>query len=83
MAFISIENVSKRYEGIDTASAVGVLSDINAEIREGEFIALMGPSGSGKSTLLTIVGAMNHPSTGRVVIDDIDAPSRRPRGGWL
>ncbi len=72
MAFISIENVSKRYEGIDTASAVGVLSDINAEIREGEFIALMGPSGSGKSTLLTIVGAMNHPSTGRVVIDDID-----------
>jgi len=72
VAFISIKNVSKRYEGKDTASAVAVLSEINAEIREGEFIALMGPSGSGKSTLLTIVGAMNHPSTGRVVIDDID-----------
>ena len=72
MAFISIENISKRYEGIDTGSTVGVLSDINAEIREGEFIALMGPSGSGKSTLLTVVGAMNHPSKGRVVIDDID-----------
>lgn len=72
MAFISIENVSKRYEGRGTDSAVEVLSNINAEIPEGEFIALMGPSGSGKSTLLTIIGAMNHPSQGKVVIDGID-----------
>jgi ABC-type lipoprotein export system ATPase subunit len=42
-----------------------VLSDVNAEIAEGEFVCLMGPSGSGKSTLLTIVGAMNHPTEGR------------------
>ncbi len=72
MAFISIENVGKRYNGTDAGSAVGVLSDINAEVQEGEFVALMGPSGSGKSTLLTIIGAMNHPSQGRVVIDGID-----------
>lgn len=49
-----------------------VLSDVSAEIKEGEFVCLMGPSGSGKSTLLTIVGAMNHPTEGRVVVDSID-----------
>lgn len=49
-----------------------MLDDINAEINEGEFVCLMGPSGSGKSTLLTIVGAMNHPSKGRVLVDGID-----------
>ena len=47
-------------------------TDINLEIKEGEFVSLMGPSGSGKSTLLTIIGAMNHPSVGRVLVDDID-----------
>jgi putative ABC transport system ATP-binding protein len=75
MAFISIENVSKRYDATDGEPAVRVLSEICAEIKEGEFIALMGPSGSGKSTLLTIVGAMNRPSSGRVVVDGIDVYS--------
>jgi putative ABC transport system ATP-binding protein len=72
MPFLSIENVSKVYEADGDSAAVRVLSDVNAEITEGEFVCLMGPSGSGKSTLLTIVGAMNHPSSGRVLVDDID-----------
>jgi putative ABC transport system ATP-binding protein len=70
--FISIENISKTYNATGTEGVVQVLSDINAEIQEGEFIALMGPSGSGKSTLLTIIGAMSHPSKGKVLIDGID-----------
>jgi putative ABC transport system ATP-binding protein len=49
-----------------------VLDGVSAEIKEGEFVCLMGPSGSGKSTLLTVVGAMNRPSSGRVVVDGID-----------
>lgn len=72
MAFLSIENVSKIYEANGESPVVRVLSDVSAEIAEGEFICLMGPSGSGKSTLLTIVGAMNHPTEGRVLVDDID-----------
>jgi putative ABC transport system ATP-binding protein len=72
VAFISIENVSKKYNATETESSVHVLTGINAEIQEGEFIALMGPSGSGKSTLLTIIGAMNHPTVGKVFIDGID-----------
>ncbi len=72
MPFLRIERVTKVYEVNGDSPAVRVLSDVNAEINEGEFVCLMGPSGSGKSTLLTIVGAMNHPSDGRVFVDDID-----------
>ena len=74
MALIKIEHVSKSYNG-QTDASVAVLFDVNIEIAEGEFVALMGPSGSGKSTLLTIVGAMNHPSSGKVWVDGIDVYS--------
>ncbi|HVF92511.1 MAG TPA: ABC transporter ATP-binding protein [Blastocatellia bacterium] len=60
------------YQPDSESSAVRVLSGINIEIEEAEFVCLMGPSGSGKSTLLTIVGAMNRPSEGRVLVDGID-----------
>ena len=72
MPFITIDKVTKVYESNGESAAVRVLSDVDAEIAEGEFVCLMGPSGSGKSTLLTIVGAMNHPTKGRVLVDDID-----------
>jgi putative ABC transport system ATP-binding protein len=72
LAFLEIEKVGKFYSTDDEGALVRVLSDVSAEISEGEFVCLMGPSGSGKSTLLTIVGAMNHPSEGRVIIDGID-----------
>jgi putative ABC transport system ATP-binding protein len=72
MAFVTIERVSKVYEANGESPVVRVLSDVSAEIAEGEFVCLMGPSGSGKSTLLTIVGAMNHPTEGRVFVDEID-----------
>lgn len=72
MSFVTIEKVTKVYEADGESAAVKVLSDVSIEIVEGEFVCLMGPSGSGKSTLLTIVGAMNHPTTGRVLVDEID-----------
>jgi putative ABC transport system ATP-binding protein len=72
MPFIAIERITKVYEANGDSARVRVLSGVSAEIAEGEFVCLMGPSGSGKSTLLTIVGAMNHPTEGRVLIDDID-----------
>jgi putative ABC transport system ATP-binding protein len=71
VAFISVEHVSKHY-GQSNGSAASVVSGVNLSITEGEFMALMGPSGSGKSTLLTILGAMNHPSSGRVIVDGVD-----------
>ena len=72
MAFVVVEEVSKVYHADDAGVPVQVLSDVSATIKQGEFVCLMGQSGSGKSTLLTIVGAMNHPTEGRVTIDSID-----------
>jgi putative ABC transport system ATP-binding protein len=72
MAFVVIEEVSKVYQANDASPPVQVLAEVNAQIEQGEFVCLMGPSGSGKSTLLTIVGAMNHPTTGKVLVDTID-----------
>lgn len=72
MSFIVVEDISKVYREKGASSGVPVLSNVSVEISEGEFVALMGPSGSGKSTLLTIVGAMNHPSEGKVLVDGID-----------
>jgi putative ABC transport system ATP-binding protein len=70
---IELENVTKTYNG--RSVPVHALRDVNLQIGEGEFAAVMGPSGSGKSTLLTVLGAMNPPSQGRVAVDGIDVYS--------
>ena len=51
---------------------IPVLRNINLEIAEGDFIAFMGPSGSGKTTLLNLIAGIDKPTSGRVVIADID-----------
>ena len=72
MSFIVVQNVGKTYQENGAAAPATVLSIVSFDLHEGEFVCLMGPSGSGKSTLLTIVGAMNHPSSGKVLVDGID-----------
>jgi putative ABC transport system ATP-binding protein len=69
MSLIKIHNLSKTYESGE--EDVLALVDLNLNIEQGEFISVTGPSGSGKSTLLTILGGLNHPTKGEVVIDEI------------
>ncbi|GAG12470.1 unnamed protein product, partial [marine sediment metagenome] len=70
MSYIVAEKLVKNYgNGEATVTAV---SDISFEIESGEFVGVMGESGAGKSTLLSIMGAMNAPTSGRFVVDDID-----------
>jgi len=64
MALIEIINVKKRYTSGD--DVVEALRGVDITIEAGEFITIMGQSGSGKSTLLSVLGGMNHPTTGEV-----------------
>jgi putative ABC transport system ATP-binding protein len=66
---IELNGVTKVYQA--DGAPVQALGGVSLAIAEGEFVALMGPSGSGKSTLLTILGAMNSPTSGAVVVDGI------------
>ena len=70
MALIEIQNVTKKYFGQE--GEVQALHGITCDINEKEFVAVMGPSGSGKSTLLTMLGVLSAPTTGKVIIDEID-----------
>ncbi len=53
-------------------AAVTAIEDMDFQIANGEFVAIMGESGAGKSTLLSIMGAMNAPSSGSLTVEDID-----------
>jgi putative ABC transport system ATP-binding protein len=70
MSLIKLVNVSKIYG--EERTTIKALDDVNLEIEQGKIITIMGPSGSGKSTLLNILGAMDIPSKGEVLINDID-----------
>lgn len=70
MSYLSAKNLAKVYGNGD--AAVTAISDMNFTIGSGEFVGIMGESGSGKSTLLSVMGAMNAPSSGSFVVDEID-----------
>jgi len=70
MSYIKAENLTKEYgTGELAVTAVG---NANFEIDAGEFVAIMGESGSGKSTLLSILGTLNSPTSGRLMVNDRD-----------
>ena len=68
---LRLDAVHKSY-GVGTAVETEVLHGVNLVLARGEFAALMGPSGSGKSTLLNLIGLLDHPSGGRILIDGQD-----------
>jgi len=70
MSVLKIENITKYY-GIGD-NEVKALDGINLEVQDGEFIAIIGTSGSGKSTLLHIVGSVDKPTSGRVLLENQD-----------
>ena len=70
MSYIEGENLVKRYGHGE--AAVVALHDTSFAIDEGEFVAVMAESGSGKSTLLSIIGALNTPTAGSLVVDGTD-----------
>lgn len=66
---LKIRDINKIYKSKD--HNIEVLSNINITINSGEFVVILGPSGSGKSTLLEIIGGLNAPSKGQIIINNI------------
>lgn len=65
---LTVENVSKTFN--TPGGQVQALKDVNLSVKTGEFVSIIGKSGSGKSTLLSILGALDTPTTGSIVVDD-------------
>ncbi len=76
MSLIRLENVSKQYRLGD--QDVAALKDITLSVEKGVFLAIAGPSGSGKSTLLNLIGCIDTPTQGRVLIDGNDVSGKTP-----
>lgn len=70
MVILKVENLCKTF-GLGEAR-VEAVKNVNFEVKKGEFIVVLGPSGSGKSTLLHIIGGMERPSSGRVIVEGRD-----------
>lgn len=70
MALIEIKNLDKIYNS--TAVPVHAVKDVSVQIDKKEFTAIVGPSGSGKTTLLNLIGGLDEPSKGKIIIDGID-----------
>jgi putative ABC transport system ATP-binding protein len=64
--------VTLRGVGRDYAGGVTALRDVDLDIHRGELVAIVGPSGSGKTTLLNVIGTLDRPSSGQVVVDGVD-----------
>ena len=79
---VSVKNVVKRYTR--GKQKVEVLHGLNLDIEAGEFLALMGPSGSGKTTLLNLIGGLDRPDEGEIVVagERIDKLSNRQLARW-
>jgi putative ABC transport system ATP-binding protein len=69
-SIVRVESLCKVYGTGNTA--VVALDHVNLSIRRSEFVAIMGPSGCGKSTLLHLLGGLDRPTSGRVLVDGID-----------
>jgi putative ABC transport system ATP-binding protein len=64
-AEVDVQHVSKAFEG----GRISALEDVSLRLDPGEFVSLTGPSGSGKSTLLNLIGALDRPDSGRIIVD--------------
>ena len=66
MSLLELKNVYKIY------GELHALDDVNFKVEKGEWVSIMGPSGSGKSTMMNIIGCMDKPSKGEVLLDGVD-----------
>jgi ABC-type lipoprotein export system ATPase subunit len=69
---LQLIGISKRFDALQGGEQLEVLRDVNLELSQGESLAVTGPSGSGKSTVLHIIGTLDRPTSGQVLLDGRD-----------
>jgi ABC-type lipoprotein export system ATPase subunit len=73
-SILQLSNITKTY--FLKSENVEVLNDVNLDVGKGHCVVIVGPSGCGKSTLLNVMGSLDGPTSGRVIVDNIDISSR-------
>ena len=76
MAIVTFENVSRVYRSGD--HEMKALDGVNLSLEEGKFVVILGPSGAGKSTLLNLLGGLDSPTSGKIVVDGRDISTLTP-----
>lgn len=72
---LKTEDLSKTYTM--NKRKITALSGVNLQVKKGEFVAIMGPSGSGKTTLLNVLGCLDKPTSGKMILDQVDIAKLR------
>lgn len=76
MSLIKLNFVTKIYDG--SSVPVKALNQVSLDIEAGEFASIVGPSGSGKTTLLNMIGGLDVPTSGNIIVDDVDISTYKP-----
>jgi putative ABC transport system ATP-binding protein len=76
MSLIKLDEVTKIYDG--SAVPVKAVDEVNLQIEKGEFTAIVGPSGSGKTTMLNLIGGLDQPTSGKIIVDGTDISTYKP-----
>ena len=81
-SLIEVQSVNKTYKRGE--ENLVVLDDVSLEVQKGDFLALMGPSGSGKSTLLNLIGGLDTPTSGEIIVNeqDLEAMNASSLSDW-
>src|SRR5438477_6731213 len=69
---LKLLNVTNQFDGVGGMGTLPILREVTLEIDQGESVAIVGPSGSGKSTLLNIIGTLDRPTSGQVLLEGDD-----------
>ena len=76
MALIELNQVSKIYD--ETIVPIRAVDNVDLKIEKGEFTAIVGPSGSGKTTMLNLIGGLDQPTSGKIIVDSTDISTYKP-----